>query len=316
MDLSKIISNIETHLNEITPSHNFEEVYKYGVLPPGKAFRPQLTCAVYSDFIKNNNFEFLNNSKHSVNYLASAVEIHHAYTLLHDDLPCMDDDDERRGKPSTHIKFNEWKALLAGDGLLTGSFALLSKYSGKNNLSLILKYFSWALGAKGLIQGQVLDLNEEMTLSFENLLETHQLKTARLIQTAILLGLWTAKDEQNNENIYSDSKAMFRLGHSIGIVFQLLDDLTELVDEELSTHEKSVNPWLNTFSKKCFETIISELERIDSTFSSYDLPETKNVLTNYFKKIESLVLSGQENIEKHSKMDLLPIISLLKRINT
>jgi geranylgeranyl pyrophosphate synthase len=314
MNLSKITENISIHLNELTPNHSFSEVYKYGVLPPGKVFRPQLVSSIYKDFSKQTNFDFLNDSSYKTNYLASAVEIHHAYTLLHDDLPCMDDDNERRGKASTHIKFNEWKALLAADGLLCGSFRLLSNYQGKN-LSLILKFFSWALGPKGLIQGQVLDLNEEMTLSFENLLKTHELKTARLIQTSMLLGLWSAKDESGNENIYKDSKAIFRLGHSIGIVFQILDDLTELVDDELSAHEQSVNPWLSSFSTSCFDTIINELERINTTLETYELVATKDVLANYFSKIEKLVISGKENIKKHSRMDILPVISLLQRIN-
>ncbi|WP_127717300.1 polyprenyl synthetase family protein [Halobacteriovorax sp. HLS] len=315
MELSKIVKNLETHVNSLIPNHSFSEVYRYGTLPPGKVFRPQLVCSVYKDFLGLENFDFLNNHKNSINFLASSVEVHHAYTLLHDDLPCMDDDDQRRGKPSAHIKFNEWKALLAGDGLLSASFALLGKYKG-TNLSLVLRLYSWALGPKGLIQGQVLDLSEEMTLSFENLLRTHEYKTARLIQVSMLLGLWCAMDEKGSKSYYQESKNIFRLGHSIGIVFQLLDDLTELVDEKLTDHEVKVNPWINSFNENCYQTILKELSSIEKMLNSGKLNSTREVLSNYFKKIESMIIKDRTNIESHTKKDLLPVISLLQSINT
>lgn len=316
MNIDKIVSNLEKHLNHVTPNHNFKEVYEYGVLPPGKVFRPQLVCSLYQDFSLKKDDSFLNDSQHRTNFLSSAVELHHAYTLLHDDLPCMDDDNERRGKPSTHIKYNQWKALLAGDGLQTASFRLLSKYDG-NALTSMFKFFSWALGPKGLIQGQVLDLNEEMTTTFENLLLTHQNKTARLIQTSILLGYWSAMDENSEErkNIYNTSKTLFRFGHSIGIIFQLLDDLTELVDEKLSAHEQAVNPWINSFAPKCYSSLIKELENITNVFSEIEMSSTKKVLSMYLNKIEKMIVTDRETIQSHTKNDLLPIISLLQRIN-
>ncbi|CBW26133.1 geranyltranstransferase [Halobacteriovorax marinus SJ] len=310
MNVAQIIRNIETHLELVIPKHNFSEVYRYGVLPPGKAFRPQLVSAIYADYCNESDHKFLEDPKTPVNYLASAVEVHHAYTLLHDDLPSMDDDDTRRGKPATHIKFNEWKALLAGDGLQTASFALLAKY-GHKNLGLILKFFSWALGPKGLIQGQYLDLSEEMTKGIDELILTHQYKTARLIQTSILLGYWSSSATTD----YRTSKQLFRLGHSVGVVFQLLDDLTELVDEQLSQHELAVNPWLTANKDLCFKEIISDLEKIENIITSEELASTKKVLANYFKKIEGLLVEGKTNITKHSEIDLVPVISLLNRIN-
>lgn len=314
MNINKIVKNIESHLELVIPKHPFAEVYRYGVLPPGKAFRPQLVTAIYNDFKKIKDLSFLDNSKFPVNYLASAVEIHHAYTLLHDDLPSMDNDDERRGKPSTHIKYNEWKALLAGDGLQTASFALLSKFNGKN-LPLMLNFFSWALGPKGLIQGQYLDLSEEMTNGIDNLILTHQYKTARLIQVSILLGFWANEEEMPKREFYRVSKELFRLGHCVGVVFQLLDDLTELVDSELTEHEIAVNPWLTNNSNKCFNEILIDLEKIESIIQKEKLETTKEVLSNYFGKIESLLTSGEDNIVKHSNIDLVPVISLLNRIN-
>ncbi|PIK15293.1 polyprenyl synthetase family protein [Halobacteriovorax sp. JY17] len=315
MNIEQIVRNIESHLELVIPKHPFAEVYRYGVLPPGKAFRPQLVAALYADFSNDReDLSFLDNPKNSINYLASAVELHHAYTLLHDDLPSMDNDDERRGKASTHIKFNEWKALLAGDGLQTASFALLSKFEGEA-LPVMLKFFSWALGPKGLIQGQYLDLSEEMTKGIDELILTHQYKTARLIQTSILLGFWANENKLSRSESYRISKELFRLGHCVGIVFQLLDDLTELVDEVLTEHELAVNPWLTENSNKCLLEIISDLEKIDSIIEKEQLIQTKRVLSNYFQKIENLLTEGEGNITKHSKVDLVPIISLLNRIN-
>ena len=314
MNIEQIIKNVESHLEQVIPKHPFAEVYRYGVLPPGKAFRPQLVTALFADFSSDKGFSFLNDPKSSVNYLASAVELHHAYTLLHDDLPSMDDDNERRGKASTHIKFNEWQALLAGDGLQTASFALLSKFDGEA-LPLIVKFFSWALGPKGLIQGQYLDLSEEMTQGLDQLILTHQYKTARLIQVSILLGFWASNNQLPRSESYRVSKQLFRLGHCVGIVFQLLDDLTELVDEKLTEHEIAVNPWLTNNSEKCFLEIVKDLEQIELIIKKEELVETKSVLSNYFKKIESLLTGGEDNIKKHSKIDLVPIISLLNRIN-
>lgn len=314
MNTDKIVKNIETHLQQVIPNHDFAEVYNYGVLPPGKVFRPQLVCALFNDYSEREDLSFINDSSSPINYLASAVEVHHAYTLLHDDLPSMDDDDERRGKPSTHIKYNEWKALLAGDGLQTASFALLSRYNGKN-LHLMLRFFSWALGPKGLIQGQYLDLSEEMTESFDKLVLTHQYKTARLIQASILLGFWASEKQFSREEQYRISKNLFRLGHCVGVVFQLLDDLTELVDSELTEHEKAVNPWLTDSATECYNEILKDLDIINRIISNEKLTTTKSVLANYFKKIEGIIKTGQDNILAHSKIELMPIISLLNSIN-
>ena len=168
------------------PNHSFKEVYEWSLYPPGKLFRPLLALASHLDSCSELSLESLTHSD-NIAYFCSAVEIHHTYTLIHDDLPAMDDDCERRGRPSSHIKFNEWKAILAGDGLLNASYQLLSKISHQE-LRNLLKVFSWALGPKGLIQGQVLDLSGEMKNSFQNIVHTHKLKTSRLIQVSLLGG--------------------------------------------------------------------------------------------------------------------------------
>ncbi|MCO4792347.1 MAG: polyprenyl synthetase family protein [Bacteriovoracaceae bacterium] len=302
--------NLQQHLGPLFPEHPFKDVYLYSLLPAGKLFRPCLALSAYSDLSNINPNEITNND--SISFAASALEIHHTYTLIHDDLPCMDDDIERRGRPSSHIKFNEWKALLAGDGLLNASYGLLSKSNHENALKA-LKVFSWATGPKGLIQGQVLDLSEEMNLSFENLLLTHKLKTARLIQVALLFGmLYSSKSN------YRLAKSLWRLGYSMGISFQLLDDLSELAEENPGKHEMSVNPWPNDFTK-CQNTLIKEINLISETIESDKLLTTKEVIKSYFTKMEKIISKERHQIEDHIKsqdcnIDLLPIVSALKTI--
>lgn len=205
-------------------------VHTYAVLPPGKLFRPRLLEALATD---------LGAAPADVLTLGCALELQHAYSLVHDDLPSMDDDDVRRGKPTTHKAFGEWQALLTGDSLLILSLATLEQLQG-SGASKIRRLFHWAVGPKGLILGQWIDLDESRAKSFATVLRMHELKTARLMQIATLGALWIAHPAANLKDI----KRMLRLGSSIGIAFQLLDDLDDLSRAQLSAHEKAVNPFL------------------------------------------------------------------------
>lgn len=159
---SGLTNNLQQHLSELIPlEHYIGQVYKYAVFPTGKMIRPLLVKAVISDFsseLIHDSF-YINlgpDSNHA--YLASAIELHHAYTLVHDDLPCMDNDTIRRGKATTHLIYGEWAALLVGDGLLNLSYQLLSKIRAEC-LGDLIRFISWGVGPKGLIQGQVMDLS-------------------------------------------------------------------------------------------------------------------------------------------------------------
>lgn len=255
---------------------NINEVYEYALFPTGKLFRPLLVWAIAKDFSKNPDFS--PNSNHAL--LASCVEFHHTYSLLHDDLPSMDNDTLRRGKPCSHLAFNEWKALLAGDGLLNCSYQTLSKIKS-DKLPDLFKLMGALLGTKGLIQGQVLDLSGEMTKDFNSLLETHKLKTARLIQFSLLSSLVLV------ESNYRKFLDLFRLGHRLGIVFQLLDDLTELTDFNLSAHEKEVNPWFN-FKEEALQEVTLGLKIIREIIKKYNLTNLESVISDYYKSIEKI----------------------------
>lgn len=309
-----IISNLGTHLKSSTPNHSISEIYDYAVLPPGKVFRPLLVWSIFSDFGKTNLAESIKDINSPHNLFSAFVETHHAYTLVHDDLPCMDDDDERRGKASTHKKYGEWKALLVGDGLINASYGMLSQIQA-NNIMSAFRFSTWCLGPKGLIQGQVLDLAEEMTINFESLILTHQNKTARLMQTA-LVGSFLILDEVQDKGInrYNTSKDLFRLGHSIGVLFQILDDLTELVEEEISSHEQAVNPWLR-FKEECFQELTSGLSKVYEILEKYEMKHLNEILGLYFKKIDTILRPNLKNVESHVKTDLMPVMSLLERIH-
>ncbi len=302
----KIESILKAHLDLCLPHHPVAEVYEYACLPGGKFFRPGLVWSILKDL----NPELFQNSQHTKSdhaFLSSAVECHHTYTLLHDDLPCMDDDIERRGKPCTHIKYGEWQALLAGDGLLNISYQLIGKMKAPRSHEL-LRFFSWACGPKGLIMGQVMDLSHEMTKSFKNTLRTHELKTARLIQVAILGSAILA----NKNPAKKMEKNLWKYSALLGINFQLIDDLTELVTVELTQHERDVNPWLK-FPQESLSTTIASLEKFEKISAQLNLTNTNLIVSEYYKKMVGILDKDLEQVEKHSGLKLAPVVLLIKR---
>ena len=307
MQSEKIEKMLVHNLMANLPIHVNSEVYLYAVLPGGKLFRPHLVWSVLKDL----NPDLYESSKNDLNSdharLSSAVEFHHTYTLLHDDLPCMDNDLTRRGKPCTHIAFGEWQALLAGDGLLNISYQLLSKVKNQRVIEL-MRLFSWALGPKGLIQGQVLDLSHDMTKSFSNTIRTHELKTARLIQVSILGSalISGAKNRNLEKNLWTYSRLL-------GINFQLIDDLSELAEAKLTEHELEVNPWLR-FSPEALKASVSGLKQFALVSDQLKLTNTNLIVADYYKKMLSVIEPGLENINSHldDKLDLAPVILIMK----
>ena len=251
---------ISQHLRKIIlKSSSFEQMTDtllYATLPAGKLFRPNLALHLYQDLYGvEMALEELQNIDSNISLYACALEIHHAYTLVHDDLPAMDNDDERRGKPSVHKQFGQWQAILAGDALLNLSHALLAGIKHQH-IHQVSRFFSWALGAKGLILGQYYDLGGEIKKDFQSLIRTHELKTGRLIQASLLGPLFLAKTNVS----YKQIKKYLRLGSHIGLTFQLLDDLSECL-EQLSEHERDVSPFLH-FPDESFNLLEKSLNEI------------------------------------------------------
>lgn len=196
------------------------ESMSYSALGPGKRFRPVLAHLTGKS---------LGVSNLEIGPWAAAVEMVHTYSLIHDDLPCMDNDDERRGRPTNHKAYDEATALLAGDALLTEAFGLLGEsYSGRGAAAgRLVALLAEAAGARGMIGGQCLDIEAEksvdMTLS--ELRRIHELKTGRLIQVAVEGAAVLAG--ANTDVV----KAFAQYGSSIGLAFQVADDLLDAEDE-------------------------------------------------------------------------------------
>ena len=164
---------------------------------------------------------------------ACAVEMIHTYSLIHDDLPCMDDDDLRRGKPTNHKVFGEATAVLAGDGLLTAAFEIMCEHRGDMDADRILEAvdcLSHAAGAAGMIGGQILDMEgENRTLDLEQLQELQTLKTGALICAAAELGCIAAGGDEQKR------RAVREYAQCLGRAFQVRDDMLDVIstDQEL-----------------------------------------------------------------------------------
>ena len=191
------------------------EAARYSLMGGGKRVRAVLCMAV--------NDMLCGNAVAAARY-AAGVEMLHCYSLIHDDLPCMDNDDFRRGKPSCHRAFGEATALLAADALLTASFEVLStaQATAQQNADAVAE-LSRAAGARGMIRGQELDLYyETLSASEPQLREIHHHKTGMLICAAAQLGAISAQAEKSARDIIRD------YAFTIGLVFQIIDDILDV----------------------------------------------------------------------------------------
>ena len=190
---------------------------KYSLFAGGKRIRPLLTL----EFCK-----LFGGAEEAALPFACAVEMIHTYSLIHDDLPCMDDDDLRRGKPTNHKVYGEAIALLAGDSLLTGAFevAASNTLAGPEISSKAVAYLANAAGRYGMIGGQVMDLEgENKRLSLDQLLKLHSLKTGALIGAAAVLGALAAGISFRDPRM----EDVVTYAENIGLAFQIVDDILD-----------------------------------------------------------------------------------------
>lgn len=200
----------------------FLDVEKYSLLNGGKRIRPFLTNEVCA---------MLGGSVDASMPFAMAVEMIHTYSLIHDDLPCMDDDDMRRGKPSNHKVYGEATALLAGDALLTNSFDIAAgaELVDSDKRLKAISLLSRAAGDAGMIGGQIIDLEGEIRkLSLDELVLLHSLKTGKMIEVSALLGCLAAGYDENTSE-FSSVKAY---AQKIGLAFQIIDDILDVTGDE------------------------------------------------------------------------------------
>ena len=217
--LNKIARDTNLFLKKFIKSQNKSELIipmKYGLFSGGKKIRSKILIDIGALF--NSNYR-------SLIIVGCAVECIHAYSLIHDDLPCMDNDSIRRGKPSTHVKFGESTAVLAGNSLLTLAFEILShenfNISKKTKVDLISK-ISQSSGHLGIAGGQFLDLNyEHKKISKKKVVEMEIKKTGKLFSFACAAPL-ILKGKSKNE-----IKKFEEIGSDIGLLFQVADDLID-----------------------------------------------------------------------------------------
>lgn len=204
-------------------SHKVFDAMRYSLMNGGKRIRPALVL----EFARINGIADLN----AAMPFACAIEMIHTYSLIHDDLPCMDNDDLRRGKPSCHVAFGEDIALLAGDALLSLAFETASKadlrFISPENVIKCINELAFASGAEGMVGGQVIDLlTEGKEISENTLKEMHFGKTGRMIICAARMGCLSAN---------ADVKALeaaTEYAHNIGRVFQIVDDILDITGDE------------------------------------------------------------------------------------
>ena len=192
------------------------EAMRYSALSEGKRLRPFLTVAC-ADLFGTSRFSSL--------HTAAAIEFVHTYSLIHDDLPAMDDDALRRGKPSCHIVFGEATALLAGDGLLTLAFQVLTDPDVHPDPAVrceLIRCLAFAAGHRGMIGGQMMDLEaHNMALSLDEIIRLQRLKTGELFAISCEFGALLGKAPRPLRN------ALCRYAHDLGLAFQITDDLLD-----------------------------------------------------------------------------------------
>ena len=214
-----IENNIMSFVPETQKQYSvISDAMKYSLEGGGKRVRPVLVL----EFTR-----ILGGSVINALPFAAAVEFIHTYSLIHDDLPCMDNDDMRRGKPASHIKYGEANALLAGDSLLTHAFSCIvsAELSSKQKTDAVKELTDYA-GANGMIGGQIIDLEgENAGLDIDSLFLMDKLKTAALITSACVLGCIAA----DRYDMIPHAK---EYAVNLGLAFQIIDDILDYLEGE------------------------------------------------------------------------------------
>lgn len=227
-EIKKYIHIVEKELDKVIPKEDcFQaivcEAMRYSIFAGGKRIRPILTLKAFELVSKDNYEEALP--------FASAIEMIHTYSLIHDDLPAMDNDDIRRGKPTNHKKYGEDIAILAGDGLLNLAYETMINSLEENTENIsgyikAMKEISNASGVYGMIGGQVVDImSDKFIMNEEQLNFIHRKKTSALIEASIMSGGFLANGSSDEMN------ALRSYGQAIGLCFQIRDDILDKIGD-------------------------------------------------------------------------------------
>lgn len=242
----------------------------YSITVGGKRIRPVLCLLIYNIYESDYN---------KAMPVAAALEMIHTYSLIHDDLPCMDNDDLRRGKPTNHKVFGEGLAVLAGDGLLNEAMSILMEYSLHNSKEALKAsaLIAEAAGSEGMIGGQVVDiLSEGKSVSKEQLFYMHSKKTGALIKAAILSGAILGKAPQGDIDKFNE------FGEKLGLAFQIKDDILDVIGDT------------NTLGKK---TKSDDSNNKTTFVTTFGLESCKEMCENLTEECIKLL----ESIDKNTK---------------
>lgn len=270
--LSLIEKELSGYFMEKGHSERLSEAMRYSLLAGGKRIRPVLTLKFCQ--------AVCGEMEPALDY-ACAVEILHTYSLIHDDMPCMDNDDLRRGKPTCHRKYGEWLALLAGDALQTAAF---ERIAGSCRTSVEANgracgVLAGAAGHGGMCAGQYLDMAEDgQGWNAERLIQVHTLKTSALLKAACLLGL-TASPKAPSPEQWAAAE---QYAQELGLAFQIRDDMLDVQ----STTEELGKP------------VGSDTDNGKTTFATlYSLEECARLVEEHTRLAEESVAGAFENGE-------------------
>lgn len=257
---------------------------RYSLFAGGKRIRPTLVL----EFCK-----LFGGDEAAALPFACAIEMIHTYSLIHDDLPCMDNDDLRRGKPTNHKVFGEGVAVLAGDALLTGAFeaAATNAAVGAETCAMAVAYLASCAGRYGMIGGQIMDITgEKRALSQDEILRLHSLKTGALISASAVLGALAAGVRMEDPAMES----AVTYAENVGLAFQIVDDVLDRRGDEAvlgkRVHSDETNG-KNTFLSFCTvqeaEFYAEQLtERACNAIRRYPSSEVLTALAQWLRKRE------------------------------
>ena len=280
--LSQLREQVSTNMRIcIGDSNLIENAMAYSALSKGKMIRAGLVLA--SGKINKNI------SHASLISLASSIELMHTYSLIHDDLPSMDDDDYRRGKKSCHIKYGEANAILAGDALQTLSYEIICNDDDLSSDEKVtaIKLITNACGKNGMVYGQFLDIESESKLiNEETVKDIHSLKTGKLIECSVMLGQIGGMDKEK-------IKKLRIFGKKIGLAFQIIDDILEITSDKETLGKSTYSDLKN--DKSTYATVVG----VDAAI----------------KKSNELSKSAISNLDSIKSKDVDLLIELAKYIS-
>ena len=277
--LSEVKELVKAKLTEsIGNSNPVEKSMVYSAIAESKMVRAGL---IFASSEINSSLEH-----DSVITLAASIELMHTYSLIHDDLPCMDDDDIRRNQPSNHIKYGEANAVLSGDALQALSYEIICNdiYLSDNNKVKALKLLSQACGKNGMVLGQHLDIENENNLAKtdqESLDHIHQLKTGKLIECSVLFG------QLNNDLNDSELQNFKSFSRKLGLAFQIIDDVLDVTESSENLGKNNNSDIKN--NKDTYVNIIgveASRTRAKSLIESSVADLNNNNLTNIDKLVD------------------------------